>query len=115
RSAGIRDRSAATAMSTTPQVTNGHPAAFTIHAPYPGLRPFQPNESPIFFGRDEHVADMLTILENHRFLAVVGPSGSGKSSLVLAGLIPALARGAISATEETPGSAEWRYAPRVVP
>jgi energy-coupling factor transporter ATP-binding protein EcfA2 len=92
-------------MSTTSQVTDRHPAAFTIHAPYPGLRPFQPDESPIFFGRDEHVADMLTILENHRFLAVVGPSGSGKSSLVLAGLIPALARGDLLTTT----SKDWRF------
>jgi energy-coupling factor transporter ATP-binding protein EcfA2 len=77
----------------------------TIHAPYPGLRPFQPHEWPVFFGRGEHVADMLTILENHRFLAVVGPSGSGKSSLVKAGLIPALARGELLTTT----SSDWRF------
>ena len=76
-----------------------------IEAPYPGLRPFQPHESAIFFGRDEHVADMLTVLENHRFLAVVGPSGGGKSSLVLAGLIPTLERGGLL----TARSEDWRF------
>ena len=76
-----------------------------IEAPYPGLRPFQPHESAVFFGRDEHVADMLTVLENHRFLAVVGPSGGGKSSLVLAGLIPALERGELLTAQ----SDDWRF------
>src|SRR5688500_12776749 len=76
-----------------------------IQAPYPGLRPFQPHEWPLFFGRNEHVADMLTVLENHRFLAVVGPSGGGKSSLVLAGLIPALERGELLTAE----SNDWRF------
>jgi Leucine-rich repeat (LRR) protein/energy-coupling factor transporter ATP-binding protein EcfA2 len=76
-----------------------------IQAPYPGLRSFQPHESAIFFGRNEHVADMLTVLENHRFLAVVGPSGGGKSSLVLAGLIPALHRGELITAQ----SDDWRF------
>ncbi|MCY2996360.1 MAG: hypothetical protein NTY19_52215 [Planctomycetota bacterium] len=76
-----------------------------IASPYPGLRPFQPHEAPVFFGRDEHVADMLTILEDQRFLAVVGPSGGGKSSLVLAGLLPALERGALL----TARSDDWRF------
>jgi energy-coupling factor transporter ATP-binding protein EcfA2 len=58
--------------------------------PYPGLRPFKPRESHLFFGRDEHVFEMFSLLEDHRFLAVVGASGSGKSSLVLAGLLPRL-------------------------
>src|SRR6186713_676687 len=79
--------------------------AIPIEAPYPGLRPFQPHESSIFFGRDEHVADMLTILENHRFLAVVGPSGGGKSSLVRAGLIPDLSKGMLL----TARSPDWRF------
>ncbi|HND51381.1 MAG TPA: hypothetical protein PLV92_03260, partial [Pirellulaceae bacterium] len=76
-----------------------------IAAPYPGLRPFEPHESAIFFGRDEHVAEMLTVLEDHRFLAVVGPSGGGKSSLVLAGLLPALRRGELL----TARSPDWRF------
>lgn len=64
-----------------------------IDAPYPGLRPFTADEAVIFFGRGEQIDDMLTRLEDRRFLAVVGASGSGKSSLVKAGLIPALRSG----------------------
>ena len=61
--------------------------------PYPGLRPFEPHESDIFFGRKEHITELLTRLKSHRFLGVVGPSGCGKSSLIRAGLIPALQGG----------------------
>lgn len=57
-------------------------------APYPGLRAFRAEESLIFCGRAEHRAEILDILDKARFLAVVGASGSGKSSLVLAGLLP---------------------------
>jgi len=64
-----------------------------IDVPYPGLRPFNSDEAVIFFGRGEQIDDMLTRLEDRRFLAVVGASGSGKSSLVKAGLIPALRSG----------------------
>ena len=56
-------------------------------------------------GREAQVAELVRRLRNTRFLAVVGASGSGKSSLVLAGLLPALERG-------TPNGAEssWRVA-----
>ncbi len=65
--------------------------------PYPGLRAFLTAESDRFFGRDaeiEALAERL-IARSERFLAVIGPSGSGKSSLVYAGLIPALTENAI--------------------
>jgi internalin A len=60
--------------------------------PYPGLRSFEPEEAPIFFGRREETAELVRWVaeESRRFVAVVGVSGSGKSSLVKAGLIPAL-------------------------
>ncbi|MER0215444.1 MAG: DUF4062 domain-containing protein [Nitrosomonas sp.] len=60
--------------------------------PYPGLRAFKPQESDRFFGRAVETADLIERLlaRNDRFIAVIGPSGSGKSSLVYAGLIPAL-------------------------
>jgi ABC-type glutathione transport system ATPase component len=58
--------------------------------PYPGLRAYFTRERDWYFGREEHVDAMLSRLEESRFLAVVGSSGSGKSSLVFAGLIPAL-------------------------
>lgn len=61
--------------------------------PYPGLRPFHRNESDIFFGREEQTDDLLRRLDRNRFLAVVGESGCGKSSLVRAGLIAALEAG----------------------
>ena len=61
--------------------------------PYPGLRPFRPDEKHLFFGREQQVDRMVERLAAHHFLAVVGGSGSGKSSLVNCGLRPALHRG----------------------
>ena len=58
--------------------------------PYPGLRPFRHDEADLFFGREEQVDQLLARLESCRFLAVVGRSGCGKSSLIRAGLLPAL-------------------------
>jgi WD40 repeat protein len=62
-------------------------------SPYPGLRPFRRDEADIFFGREEQVDQLLARLEKGRFLAVVGVSGCGKSSLVRAGMLSALERG----------------------
>jgi hypothetical protein len=64
-----------------------------IASPFPGLRPFKSHEDAIFFGRHEQVSDMLQRLETCRLLTVVGASGCGKSSLVRAGLLPALRDG----------------------
>ncbi len=64
-----------------------------IGNPFPGLRPFRRNEGYLFFGRESQVDAMVDKLATTRFLAVVGPSGSGKSSLVNCGLEPALYRG----------------------
>lgn len=76
--------------------------------PYKGLRAFEESDAADFFGRETLVQGLLQRLaEDHvasRFLAVVGPSGSGKSSVVKAGLIPALRRGAL------PHSDEWFFA-----
>ncbi len=58
--------------------------------PFPGLRPFRSDEHHLFFGREEQTAALLQLLRTNRFLAVVGTSGSGKSSLVRAGMIAAL-------------------------
>ncbi len=71
-------------------------------APYPGLRPFTPKEAPVFRGRDRETGQLLDMLgaRAKRFVAVVGASGSGKSSLVWAGLLPALAKGAIHGTQD---------------
>jgi hypothetical protein len=68
---------------------------YSISSPYPGLRPFRRQESDLFFGREECIATMVDRLESSRFLAVLGASGSGKSSLVKVGLIEALERGSL--------------------
>lgn len=61
--------------------------------PYVGLRPFEVDESLLFFGRNEQTLELLQRLHDHHFVAVVGSSGCGKSSLLRAGLIPALIGG----------------------
>ena len=58
-------------------------------APFPGLRSFEAEESLLFFGREAHTDELLERLGDNRFVAVTGTSGSGKSSLVRAGLRPA--------------------------
>lgn len=74
-------------------------------APYPGLRPFEVEESDIFFGRERQTDELLAKLQQNRFLAVIGPSGCGKSSLVRAGLIAALETGFMSEA-----GSRWRVA-----
>ncbi len=73
--------------------------------PFPGLRPFRHGEEALFFGREAQVDAMIDKLAATRFLAVVGTSGSGKSSLVNCGLVPGLHRGLM----DRAGSA-WRVA-----
>src|SRR5262245_41978377 len=69
-------------------------AAVTLQMnPFPGLRPFREEEEYLFFGRESQVDSMVDKLAATHFLAVVGTSGSGKSSLVNCGLVPALHRG----------------------
>ncbi|GGU23836.1 nSTAND1 domain-containing NTPase [Streptomyces coeruleorubidus] len=62
-------------------------------APYRGLARFEPDDSDLFFGREALARDLLRLARAHRFAAVFGPSGSGKSSLLRAGLIPLLRQG----------------------
>jgi hypothetical protein len=65
-------------------------AVTEIGNPFPGLRSFEREQAHLFFGRDKQIQELIQRLKVHRFLAIVGVSGSGKSSLVRAGLIPAL-------------------------
>ena len=61
-----------------------------IANPYPGLAAFKPEDCRFFFGREEETARVVKRLEQTRFVSVVGGSGTGKSSLVAAGVVPAL-------------------------
>jgi DNA-binding SARP family transcriptional activator/WD40 repeat protein/class 3 adenylate cyclase len=65
--------------------------------PYKGLARFEAADAANFFGRERLVAELVARLAESPLLAVVGPSGSGKSSLVRAGLLPALAAGVLPA------------------
>src|ERR1035441_5839304 len=78
-------------------------AGIGLRQPYPGLRPFEPDEALKFHGRETHTAELLRRLSENRFIAVVGSSGSGKSSLVRAGLLPALYRGRLIGA-----TSQWR-------
>jgi energy-coupling factor transporter ATP-binding protein EcfA2 len=78
-------------------------SALSHERPFPGLRPFAFADHLFFFGRDDQVYAIYRLLDRSRFIAVVGASGSGKSSLVRAGLLPLL-------HEETVeiGSRRWK-------
>ena len=73
--------------------------------PFPGLRPFETDEYGLFFGREGQSDALIERLQRSHFLAVVGTSGSGKSSLVRAGLLPSLRGGMMAGA----GSG-WRIA-----
>jgi DNA-binding winged helix-turn-helix (wHTH) protein/WD40 repeat protein len=64
------------------------PQSGTERVPYPGLSAFTEADADVFFGRDAEIAAMWRRIAGHRLLAVVGPSGVGKSSFVRAGVIP---------------------------
>ena len=76
--------------------------AGSVQNPYKGLRSFTEEDAADFFGRDELVGDLLAALAaGRRLVALVGPSGSGKSSVLAAGLVARLREG------EIPGSGSW--------
>jgi WD40 repeat protein/energy-coupling factor transporter ATP-binding protein EcfA2 len=78
-------------------------STLTLANPFPGLRPFSVDESHLFFGREGQSETVLGYLARNRFAAVTGASGSGKSSLIYCGLIPALYGGFITAA-----GSKWR-------
>ena len=82
----------------------GGPGGTPVMCPFKGLASFDVGDGGYFFGRERVVAELVARLAATTFLAVVGPSGSGKSSVVRAGLVPALQAGVL------PGSEEWRLA-----
>jgi WD40 repeat protein len=73
--------------------------------PFPGLRPFARDEDYLFFGREEQTLELVRRLTDNRFVAVVGSSGSGKSSLVRCGLLSELLGGRMLAA-----GAAWEVA-----
>lgn len=88
------------------------PPNFVPRNPYKGLRAFRAEDRNDFFGRDRVIQELLDIIEqqdDERLLPVIGPSGSGKSSVIMAGLLPRLQEGIL------PESDRWVYLPPVVP
>ncbi len=73
--------------------------------PFPGLRAFEEEEDILFFGREKQIDELLRKLRTSRFLAIIGSSGSGKSSLVKSGLLPSLHSGLMSGV-----GSQWKIA-----
>jgi DNA-binding SARP family transcriptional activator/class 3 adenylate cyclase len=84
------------------QLATRTPISSASMCPFRGLMRFDTEDAPWFFGRERTVAEIVAHLVTRPVIAVIGASGSGKSSLVRAGLIPALADGVL------PGSETWR-------
>jgi DNA-binding SARP family transcriptional activator len=80
------------------------PPAIAEHCPYKGLAPYDVDDTDTFFGRDEEIAACLDRLAESPLLIVTGPSGTGKSSLLRAGLVPALRERGQAVAVFTPGS-----------
>jgi WD40 repeat protein/DNA-binding SARP family transcriptional activator len=97
-------REKAELYSATPrrQEPGGGDEADIAVCPFKGLACFEVSDADYFFGRERLVAEMVARLVGANLLGVVGPSGSGKSSAVRAGLLPALASGVL------PGSEGWK-------
>lgn len=79
-----------------------------LEPPYKGLKVFKAEDDELFFGRTALINELLTLLHHHSFLMVVGASGSGKSSVIQAGVIPALKNKGKRVDAPVPeGSHEW--------
>jgi hypothetical protein len=85
-------------MSTAAQ------SVVSAERPFPGLRPFAYEDHDYFFGRDDQIFALYRLIERNRFIAVIGSSGCGKSSLVRAGLVPLL-----EAETSGPGGRNWLW------
>jgi hypothetical protein len=79
-------------------------SAVSAEHPFPGLRPFAYRDHAYFFGREEQIYALYRLIDRFRFIAVVGSSGSGKSSLVRAGLLPLL-----DTETGEPGGRSWLW------
>ncbi len=94
-------------VTPTPQPT----VEFVPQNPYKGLDAFTSEDTSRFFGRETLVNELLTSIQSQtpHFLGIIGPSGSGKSSLVMAGMLPKLKAGALT------NSQRWLYLDRIQP
>jgi tetratricopeptide (TPR) repeat protein/energy-coupling factor transporter ATP-binding protein EcfA2 len=93
---------AAPGASTSAPPASVDDSALSAERPFPGLRPFGVADREFFFGRERQTFALYRLVENGRFIAVIGSSGSGKSSLVLAGL-----RGLLADESADPGGPTW--------
>src|SRR5438128_6157861 len=91
-----------TALELAAQPFVGVAADSVVVCPFKGLAFFDVGDADYFYGREQIVADLVSRLAGGPFVGIVGPSGGGKSSILRAGLVSALAKGAL------PGSAGWR-------
>ncbi len=94
---GLDNSTVAAALDALARAVTGEPPVASAPAPEPlcpyrGLEPFHEDDAPLFFGRDKFADDLSQKVLAHPLVAVVGPSGSGKSSVVQAGLLPRLRR-----------------------
>src|SRR5271170_4664892 len=80
----------------------GTPSSVITGNPFPGLRPFKIEESHLFFGREGQSDEVLLKLSKNRFVGVIGPSGSGKSSFIYCWVLPILYGGFL-----TDASPDW--------
>jgi hypothetical protein len=86
-------------------------SALSAARPFPGLRPFAFADHEFFFGREDQSFELYRRLDRSRFIAVVGSSGSGKSSLVRAGLLPLLEkeRDEVLERDDAAGGRAWQW------
>ncbi len=85
-------------MSQQTDELPGTPSQVITSNPFPGLRPFKIEESHLFFGREGQSDEVLLKLSKSRFVGVIGPSGSGKSSFIYCGVLPILYGGFLTDT-----------------
>ena len=95
---GVREAEHVFAVSA-PGISTPRPAT---ECPYPGLLPFQRGDRELFFGREDVADELLGRLRDGGFVAVVGSSGSGKSSVLRAGVLPAFGPGEVMTPGEHP-------------
>jgi transcriptional regulator with XRE-family HTH domain len=117
---GLPEPEATTVSAPETEASQEQVPATEPRNPYKGLQAFRQEDQHDFFGRDALIDELTCALAdtlrtegpgkpNARLLAILGPSGSGKSSVMMAGLLPRLLRGSV------PGSEEWIYLDPMVP